>query len=120
MGKLGAGELNFSSDVDLIYVYGHDGTTEGDSATTHFAYYAKLAELVTEAIAKPTDDGFVFRVDLNLRPDGRNGPIVNSVRAAELYYQSFGRSWERNALVKARPAAGDVDVGKELLKLLEP
>ena len=72
---------------------------------THFAYFAKLAELVTEAIAKPTEDGFVFRVDLNLRPDGQNGPIVNSVRAAELYYQSFGRTWERNALVKARPAA---------------
>src|SRR5215208_3215523 len=120
MGKLGAGELNFSSDVDLIYVYGHDGTTEGEAPVTHFAYYAKLAELVTEAISKPTDHGFVFRVDLNLRPDGRSGPIVNSVRAAELYYQSFGRAWERNALLKARPSAGDVAVGQELLKLLEP
>ena len=120
MGKLGARELNFSSDVDLVYVYLADGTTTGESPVTHFAYYAKLAELVTEAIAKPTDDGFVFRVDLNLRPDGRNGPIVNSVRAAELYYQSFGRSWERNALVKARPAAGDLEAGDELLRLLEP
>jgi glutamate-ammonia-ligase adenylyltransferase len=120
MGKLGAGELNFSSDVDLIYVYGQDGTTEGENPQNHFGYYAKLAELVTEAIAKPTDDGMVFRVDLNLRPDGRSGPIVNSVRAAELYYQSFGRSWERNALVKARPAAGDEAVGGELLQLLEP
>ena len=120
MGKLGARELNFSSDVDLVYVYFADGTTRGESPVTHFAHYAKLAELVTEAIATPTDDGFVFRVDLNLRPDGRNGPIVNSVRAAELYYQSFGRSWERNALVKARPAAGDLAVGDELLKLLEP
>jgi glutamate-ammonia-ligase adenylyltransferase len=120
MGKLGASELNFSSDVDLLYVYGPDGTTEGAKPITHFAYYAKLAELVTESLAKPTDDGFVFRVDLNLRPDGRSGPIVNSVRAAELYYQSFGRAWERNALLKARPAAGDLDVGDELLKLLEP
>ena len=118
MGKLGARELNFSSDVDVIYVYGADGVTPG--GVTHFAHYAKLAELVTEALAKPTDDGFVFRVDLNLRPDGRSGPIVNSVRAAELYYQSFGRSWERNALVKARPAAGDVAVGEELLRWLEP
>ncbi len=120
MGKLGARELNFSSDIDLIYVYGSDGTTEGEKPLTHFAYYAKLAELVTEAIAKPTEDGFVFRVDLQLRPDGINGPIVNSVRAAELYYQSFGRSWERNALVKARAAAGDLSVGEELLRLLEP
>ncbi len=120
MGKLGALELNFSSDVDLVYVYGADGVTAGPDPITHFAYYAKLAELVTESIAKPTEDGFVFRVDLNLRPDGRNGPIVNSVRAAEFYYQSFGRSWERNALLKARPAAGDVAVGEELVRLLEP
>ena len=87
MGKLGARDLNFSSDIDLMYVYGTDGTTDAANGITHFAHYAKLAELVTEAIAKPTDDGFVFRVDLNLRPDGRNGPIVNGVRAAELYYQ---------------------------------
>jgi glutamate-ammonia-ligase adenylyltransferase len=120
MGKMGAGELNFSSDVDLIYVYFADGETSGESRINHFAYFARLAEAVTEAIGKPTEDGFVFRVDLNLRPDGRNGPIVNSVRAAELYYQSFGRSWERNALVKARPAAGDLSVGEELLRLLEP
>ena len=120
MGKLGAQELNFSSDIDLVYVYSADGVTAGPDPVTHFAYYAKLAELVTESIAKPTEDGFVFRVDLNLRPDGRNGPIVNSVRAAEFYYQSFGRSWERNALLKARPAAGDLEVGEELLRLLEP
>ncbi len=120
MGKLGARELNFSSDIDLLYVYFADGTTTGENALNHFGYYAKLAELVTEAIAKPTDDGFVFRVDLNLRPDGRNGPIVNSVRAAELYYQAFGRSWERNALVQARPAAGDLAPGDELLRLLDP
>jgi len=120
MGKLGARELNFSSDIDLIYVYAEDGMTEAENGITHFAHYAKLAELVTEAIATPTDDGAVFRVDLNLRPDGRNGPIVNSVRAAELYYQSFGRSWERNALVKARPAAGDLRAGEQLLALLEP
>ena len=120
MGKLGARELNFSSDIDLLYVYFADGMTTGENPINHFGYYAKLAELVTESIAKPTDDGFVFRVDLNLRPDGRNGPIVNSVRAAELYYESFGRSWERNALVKARPAAGDVAPGDELLRLLEP
>ncbi len=120
MGKLGARELNFSSDVDLVYVYDRDGETEGEKPVTHFAYYAKLAELVTEALARPTEDGFVFRVDLNLRPDGQNGPIVNSLRAAELYYQSFGRTWERNALVKARPGAGDLAVGEELLRMLDP
>ena len=119
MGKLGARELNFSSDVDLVYVYERDGDTEGERPTTHFAYYAKLAELVTESIAKPTEDGFVFRVDLNLRPDGQNGPIVNALRAAEMYYQTFGRTWERNALVKASPGAGDLAVGEELLRQLD-
>ena len=120
MGKLGARELNFSSDIDLVYVYTAEGVTAGPAPITHFAYYAKLAELVTESIAKPTEDGFVFRVDLNLRPDGCNGPIVNSIRASEIYYESFGRSWERNALIKARPAAGDLEAGAELLRVLEP
>jgi glutamate-ammonia-ligase adenylyltransferase len=120
MGKLGSRELNFSSDIDLVYVYQADGSTTGEHPLTHFAYYAKLAELVTESLSKVTEDGFVFRVDLNLRPDGHSGPIVNSVRAAELYYQAFGRSWERNALVKARPGAGDLPVGEELLAQLEP
>ncbi|MGB8933198.1 MAG: bifunctional [glutamate--ammonia ligase]-adenylyl-L-tyrosine phosphorylase/[glutamate--ammonia-ligase] adenylyltransferase, partial [Anaeromyxobacteraceae bacterium] len=120
MGKLGAQELNFSSDIDLIYVYSHDGQTNGDRPLDHFTYYTKLSEAVTEAIAKATEDGIVFRVDLNLRPDGRSGPIVNSIRGAELYYQSYGRSWERNAMLKARSGSGDIAVGDELLKLLEP
>lgn len=120
MGKLGARELNFSSDVDLIYVYSHDGQTGGERPLDHFTYFSRLAELVTESIAKPTEDGIVFRVDLNLRPDGRNGPIVNSIRAAELYYQSYGRSWERNAMLKARAGSGDIAVGDALLRLLEP
>lgn len=120
MGKLGACELNFSSDIDLIYVYSHDGQTKGDRPLDHFTYFTKLSEAVTEAIAKATEDGIVFRVDLNLRPDGRSGPIVNSIRAAELYYQSYGRSWERNAMLKARSGSGDVAVGDELLKLLAP
>jgi glutamate-ammonia-ligase adenylyltransferase len=120
MGKLGARELNFSSDIDLIYVYDRDGQTEGERPIEHFAYYAKLAEQVTEAMSKLTEDGIVFRVDLNLRPDGQNGPIVNSLRAAEAYYESYGRTWERAALVKARPGAGDLAVGEELLRGLEP
>jgi glutamate-ammonia-ligase adenylyltransferase len=120
MGKLGARELNFSSDIDLIFVYRADGETSGPRPINHFAYYARLAESVVEALGRPTEEGMVFRVDLNLRPDGRSGPIVNSVRATELYYQSFGRTWERSALIRARPAAGERAVGKELLALLEP
>jgi glutamate-ammonia-ligase adenylyltransferase len=120
MGKLGARELNFSSDIDLIFVYGLDGQTTGERSTTHFAYFTRLAELVTEAISRSTEDGFVFRVDLDLRPEGRAGPIVNSLHAAEVYYQTFGRSWERNAMLKARPGAGDEAVGEALLEALEP
>jgi glutamate-ammonia-ligase adenylyltransferase len=120
MGKLGARELNFSSDIDLIYVYAGDGETTGERPVDHFTYFTRLSEAVTEAISKATEDGSVFRVDLNLRPDGRSGPIVNSVRSAELYYQSYGRSWERNAMLKARAGAGDPAVGDELLRLLGP
>ena len=120
MGKLGARELNFSSDVDLIYVYGADGTTTGEAPVTYFAYHAKLAEAVTESIATPTDDGFVFRVDLNLRPDGRSGPIVNSVRAAELLDESRPGRGSGTRSSRPWPAAGDVAVGEELLHLLEP
>ena len=75
---------------------------------------------MTEAISRTTEDGIVFRVDLDLRPDGRSGPIVNSLHAAELYYQTFGRSWERNAMLKARAGAGDEPVGEALLQALEP
>ncbi len=122
MGKLGARELNFSSDIDLIYLYGREGRTAGGEggAVTHFEYYARLGEQLTKAIGEVTSDGFVFRVDLNLRPDGRNGPIVNSLDSMEEYYQSFGRTWERAAMLKARPVGGDRAVGETLVASLAP
>ena len=117
MGKLGGTELNFSSDVDLLYVYDRDGRTQGPQAIDHFAFYARLAEEVTRAVgAMP----FVFRVDLDLRPEGRSGPIVNSLRALELYYEAQGAPWERFALIKALPVAGDLPVGEEALRRLVP
>ncbi len=103
MGKLGGTELNFSSDVDLLYVYDRDGRTQGPQAIDHFAFYARLAEEVTRAIGATP---FVFRVDLDLRPEGRSGPIVNSLRALELYYEAQGAPWERFALLKALPSSG--------------
>ena len=100
------------SDIDLIYVYGPTGRPPASAPLTHFAYYARLAELVTESLSKVTEDGIVFRVDLNLRPDGRSGPIVNSLRAAELYYQTFGRVLGAQRARKARAGAGDLAGGR--------
>ncbi len=123
MGKLGGDELNFSSDADVIYVYDKDGRTEGANPVDHFAFYARLAESVTAAVGSPgatPEGGFVFRVDLDLRPEGRNGPIVNSIRGLELYYEAQGAAWERFAQLKARPIAGDLASGEEALSALHP
>jgi glutamate-ammonia-ligase adenylyltransferase len=124
MGKLGAGELNFSSDVDLLYVYNSsqgrtDGGESGESLEVH-QYYVKLAEQVTRAIGEVTEDGFVFRVDLGLRPEGNRGQIAHSLAACEVYYSSWGETWERSALLRARPVAGSRRLGEELLRILEP
>jgi len=121
MGKLGGEELNFSSDADVLYLYDADGHTAG--GLPHFSFYARLAEAVTAAVgsAQATPEGgFVFRVDLELRPEGRSGPIVNSVRGLEQYYEAQGAAWERFALLKARPIAGDLAVGDAALRQLSP
>ena len=121
MGKLGGDELNFSSDADVLYLYDQDGKTAG--GLDHFAFYARLAESVTAAVGSPQatpEGGFVFRVDLDLRPEGRSGPIVNAIRGLELYYEAQGAAWERFALLKARPIAGDLATGEEALRRLAP
>jgi glutamate-ammonia-ligase adenylyltransferase len=123
MGKLGGEELNLSSDVDLIYLYETDdgeslGGPKGKIAPRGF--FSHLAEMVTRAMGEVTEDGFVFRVDLRLRPLGRNGPMVQSVDSALLYYESWGQCWERSALIKARPVAGDRELGAEFLSQVTP
>jgi glutamate-ammonia-ligase adenylyltransferase len=118
MGKLGGEELNFSSDVDLIYIYSSDEGQAG-SLSLH-EYYCRLSQMITRAVAEITGDGFVFRVDLRLRPEGGSGAICNSLAAAESYYETFGRTWERQALLRARPAAGDRSLGARFLKTVEP
>ncbi len=128
MGKLGGGELNFSSDVDLMFVYSADGETEGTPAgdgsvanrITNHQYFVKLAEQISSLIGKNTADGFVFRVDLRLRPEGQQGPLAQSLGGYEIYYESWGQTWERSALIKARPVAGDPSVGKEFLERILP
>src|SRR5580698_1325228 len=118
MGKLGGEELNFSSDVDVCYFYSTDAGAAGDATLHH--YYAELSRRVTSAIETATADGMIFRVDLRLRPEGRSGPICNALPAAERYYETFGRTWERQAWLRARPAAGDRALGDQLLAALDP
>jgi len=123
MGKLGGQELNFSSDVDLIYLRADDaqasaGGPRGELSAQEF--FSRLAEGVTRALHQNTDDGFVFRVDLRLRPEGGNGPIVNSRAGALTYYEAWGQTWERGAFLKARPIAGDRALGDAYLADMEP
>ena len=121
MGKLGAHELNFSSDIDLIFAYREDGITRGARrSVTNEEFFNALGRKLIAALDATTEDGFVFRVDMRLRPNGESGPLVMSFDAMEEYYQSQGRDWERYAMIKARAIAGDVNDGRALLKMLRP
>ncbi|MBL4741439.1 MAG: bifunctional glutamine synthetase adenylyltransferase/deadenyltransferase, partial [Idiomarina sp.] len=103
MGKLGGGELNFSSDIDLIFFYPEQGETQGGRRTLeNNVYFTRLAQALIAALDESTADGQVFRVDMRLRPFGSSGPMVCSLAALEHYYQEQGRDWERYAMVKAR------------------
>jgi len=124
MGKLGGRELNVSSDIDLIYLYETDrgktdGGAEGVPITPH-QYFVRLCEMITRIVSETTADGLIFRVDLRLRPDGSKGALANSLHAAEIYYESWGQTWERGAMIKARPVAGNADLGKEFLGVISP
>jgi len=119
MGKLGSEELNFSSDIDLIYLT-PPLAEEGKAGSDLLNIYAQFAQLFTELISKITEQGLVFRVDLRLRPGGENGPLVNPDDSALDYYLNFGRSWERAAMLRARPVGGDLELGKKFLSELGP
>ena len=109
MGKLGARELNVSSDIDLIYVYAQDGETagnaEGRNRTSNHEYFARAVKAIYQLVGEPTEHGFVFRVDLALRPNGNSGPPAVSLAALEEYLQVQGREWERFAWLKSRVVA---------------
>ena len=105
MGKLGARELNVSSDIDLVYVYEEDGQTGGPRPVSFHEYFAFVAKRLFALIGETTDDGFVFRVDLALRPNGKSGPPVVSLAMLEEYFQVQGREWERFAWLKSRVVA---------------
>lgn len=107
MGKLGGRELNYSSDVDLIFAFTAEGYTDGQIRQTNGYYFNKVVQQWVSLIHALTRDGFVFRVDLRLRPNGDSGPLVSSLESMETYYQEQGRDWERYAMVKARVITAD-------------
>lgn len=121
MGKLGAHELNLSSDIDLIFGYPEGGETEGAKrAQDNQEFFTRLGQRLIKALDVITVDGFVFRVDMRLRPYGSSGPLVFSFNALEQYYQDQGRDWERYAMIKARVVGGDQAAGEQLLRMLRP
>jgi glutamate-ammonia-ligase adenylyltransferase len=123
MGKLGGREVNAGSDVDLMLFYETDeGEVRGPAVADQnlHEHFARVAQRFVATLDEPTGDGVVWRVDLRLRPEGTRGPIVNALAAAERYYEAWGRAWERAALVRARPIAGDLAFGERLLEALAP
>jgi glutamate-ammonia-ligase adenylyltransferase len=106
MGKLGGGELNFSSDIDLVFLFAEHGETTGPRPLEHEEFFVRAGKRVAQLLGTPTDEGFVYRVDLRLRPFGDSGPVAVSFDALEDYLQQHGRDWERYAYVKARPVHG--------------
>ena len=119
-GKLGGGELNFSSDIDLILAFAENGQTDGARSLANEAFFARVGQQLVKLLAEITVDGYVFRVDLRLRPFGSAGRIAMSFSAMEQYYQREGRDWERYAWIKARPVAGDIASGNRLIEMLRP
>ncbi len=127
MGKLGGGELNFSSDVDLIYVCSSDreGTSKnrsktGSASISKADYFKHLARKITGALSDVTDEGYLYRADLRLRPEGRTGNITNSLSSCRQYYASRGETWERIAMLKAWPVAGDRALGERFISMIRP
>ena len=119
LGKLGAGELNLSSDVDLIFAYDEEGET-GSGARTNQQFFTRLCQKLIHVLDTITEDGFVFRVDMRLRPYGDSGALVLHFDAMERYYEEQGRDWERYAWIRARPCAGDLLAGQRLIDALKP
>ncbi|MBA4372548.1 MAG: bifunctional [glutamate--ammonia ligase]-adenylyl-L-tyrosine phosphorylase/[glutamate--ammonia-ligase] adenylyltransferase [Thermodesulfovibrio sp.] len=129
LGKLGAEELNFSSDIDLMYVYGDEnGETSGvvpahgitKNRISNHEFYCRVGEALSRFLSLNTESGFCYRVDMRLRPEGQRGALALSLRGYETYYESWGRAWERAMLIRARPIAGDRETGEGFMKLIQP
>ncbi len=120
LGKLGGRELNYSSDIDLMFLYDGAGDTEGPHSITNKEFFKKIANSYTALLSTYTGEGMCYRVDLRLRPDGRYGEVCHTLEGARNYYQIRGRDWELQMLIKGRVAAGDREPGTSLLEFVEP
>ena len=122
LGKLGSRELNYSSDIDLLFLYSDEGMTAGApprDGITNREYFVKLSEAVTKLVGRQAGEGAAYRVDMRLRPHGRVGPLAISVEDAIRYYNTEARDWERQVLIRSRPSAGDAEVYKEFFESVE-
>jgi len=118
MGKLGGEELNLGSDIDICLFYATDDGAAGTRSLNQ--HFGRVGTTLADLLGDVTEDGFAFRVDLRLRPEGSRGPVANALASAERYYETWGRTWERAALLRARPVAGDLGLGRTLLEALRP
>ena len=121
-GKHGGEELNYSSDIDLMFVYEEEGATRGKRTigVPNDEFFAKVVSEVVRLLSAHTDRGLAYRIDLRLRPEGHRGPLARSLASTLSYYDSLGRTWERQALIKVRPAAGDLALGQRFVQAVEP
>ena len=120
MGKLGGQELNYSSDIDLVMVYESDGECDGNRSRSNREFFDQLTRDFSKLLNETTRLGVAYRVDLRLRPEGSKGRICNTIEQMVRYYESKGRTWERQALIKLRPVAGDLALGQVLVDRLRP
>jgi glutamate-ammonia-ligase adenylyltransferase len=125
LGKLGGAELNYSSDIDIIFVHSPESAEETNMSVCDIPadmhqFYNKLAELVVKILNMNTEEGHVFRVDTRLRPEGEVGPLARSITSYENHYSNYGQTWERQALIKARPVAGNVYLGEVFTNTVGP
>ena len=120
MGKLGGAELNYSSDIDLIFLYDEDGRTDGPKVVANMEFFQRMGAEIVRLLAEHSALGLAYRVDMRLRPDGEQGALARSLDATLGYYVTRGRTWERQALIKCRPVAGDLDLGRTFLEAITP
>ncbi|MGI8965601.1 MAG: bifunctional [glutamate--ammonia ligase]-adenylyl-L-tyrosine phosphorylase/[glutamate--ammonia-ligase] adenylyltransferase, partial [Limisphaerales bacterium] len=129
LGKLGGQELNYSSDVDVLFVYGEEGfvfktppraTEQTGKGLSNHQFFIRLAENFITEVGQMTAAGTLFRIDLRLRPEGKSGPLARSLESYENYYAQWGQTWERMMLIKARGVAGDAQLAAEFLEMIQP
>jgi glutamate-ammonia-ligase adenylyltransferase len=121
-GKHGGEELNYSSDIDLMFLYDDEGGTRGKRVTSasNDEFFGRVVTEIIRLLSAPTDRGQAYRIDLRLRPEGQHGPLARSLASTLSYYDTLGRTWERQALIKVRPVAGDLKLGEQFVRTIEP